>query len=319
MKKIKALVVVTLLTFVLTACGGNNNDPNAANNGIGNAKKTLKVGVSYSNLQNEFFIATQNAIRDKAKELGVKLIETDGQGKAENQITQVENFITQKVDAIIVSPSDKNGVAPAVDLAVNAHIPIVILTNDVSNSDKATAFVGADNVVGGKMEAEFVIKKLGGKGNIVIINGPNGNAAAVYRTDGIKQVLPNYPDVKVLAEQTANWDRAQALSLMENWLQSYTNIDAVIAENDEMALGAYNAIKAANKQDKIFVVGIDAIPDALKSIKEGHLTATIFQDALKQGNRAIEIAVKAANGESVEHTNYIPLQFITKENIADFK
>ncbi|GGG22949.1 substrate-binding domain-containing protein [Paenibacillus abyssi] len=320
MKKMNILVFVTLLTFVLAACGSGGNEPAATTAGAGEeATKAMKVGVTYSNLQNEYIIATQNAIRDKAAELGVELIENDGQGKAENQITQVENYITQKVDAIIVSPTDRNGVAPAIDLAVNANIPVIILTAEVANLDKATAFVGSDDVIAGKMETEFVLEKLGGTGNVVIMHGPNGNSAQINRSEGIKQVLSLNPDVQVLAEQTANWDRAQALSLMENWLQTYPDIDAVIAQNDEMALGAYNAIEAAGKQDEIMVVGIDAIPDALKSVGEDKLAATVFQDARGQGSTALEIAVKSANGETVEHMNFIPFQLVTKENLADFQ
>lgn len=321
MRKMKVFAILTLLMLMLSACGKAGDAPGSAPEAKENGQTggSLKVGVSYSNLQNEFIIATQNVIREKAKEIGVELIESDGQGKAENQITQIENFITQKVDAIIVSPTDRNGVAPAIDLASNANIPIVVMTNEISNLDKATAFVGSDDVKAGMMEAEYVMEKLGGKGNVVIIHGPNGNSAEIYRTEGIKHVLSNFPDVTILAEQTANWDRAQALSLMENWLQTYPDIDAVIAQNDEMALGAHNAIKAANKQDEIIVAGIDGIPDALKSIEEGNLSATLLQDAVGQGNEAIQIAVKAAKGEEVRHLNYIPVHLVTKENVADFK
>lgn len=316
MKKGIMFILSVLLVFTLAACG--NNDKNSKENSNGGDKK-LKIGISYQNLQNEFVINIQNAVREKAKELNIDLIENDGQGKAENQISQVENFITQGVDAIILNPYDKNGAAPAVDLAVAANIPIVVVNAQVSNLEKATAYSGSDDIVAGQLEAQYVMDQIGGKGNVVIIHGPNGNSAEISRTEGNKEVLSKYPDVKILAEQTANWDRAQALSLMENWLQSYSDINAVIAQNDEMALGAYKAIEAAGKQDEIIVVGIDAIPDALKSVEEGKMAATVFQDAKGQGSQALELAIKAANGETVEHINYIPFLLVTKENVNDFK
>lgn len=322
MKKSFVVVLALLLAFVMAGCGAKNgggSSSSPAASGSGQNADKLTIGVSYQNLQNEFAIKIQDAIRAKTKELGIELVEADGQGKAENQIAQVENFITQKVDAIILQPYDKNGSAPAVDKAVAAKIPIIVVNAQVSNLDKATAYSGSDDVVAGKLETEFVVDKLGGKGNVVIIHGPNGNSAEINRTEGIKEVLSKQPDIKILAEQTANWDRAQALSLMENWLQTYPDIDAVIAQNDEMALGAYKAIEAAGKQNEIIVVGIDAIPDALKSVEEGKLAATVFQDARGQGGQAVELAVKAVKGEPFEHINYIPFELVTKDNVSQYK
>ena len=133
------------------------------------------------------------------------------------------------------------------------------------------------------------------------------------------EVLKDYPEIKVLFDQSANWDRTQGLNLMENWLSTGKEINAVIAQNDEMALGAYKAIEAAGKGDKIAVIGIDAIKDALKAVKEGKLCATVFQDARGQGATALDIAVKLIQKKKVIHSNYIPFQLVTKENIANFK
>jgi len=136
--------------------------------------------------------------------------------------------------------------------------------------------------------------------------------------EGIKQVLAKYPDAKIVVEQTANWDRAQALNLMENWLASGQKIDAVIAQNDEMALGAQKAIEAAGKQNDIAVIGIDAIPDALKAVGDGKMVGTVFQDAKQQGATAVDLAVQLVQGKQVNHDNYIPFQLVTKENLAKF-
>jgi inositol transport system substrate-binding protein len=160
---------------------------------------------------------------------------------------------------------------------------------------------------------------LQGKGNIAVIHGPNGHSAEVQRSEGIRQVLGKYPDAKIVLEQTANWDRAQALNLMENWLASGQKIDAVIAQNDEMALGALKAIQAAGKQNDIAVIGIDAIPDALKAVADGKMVGTVFQDAKGQGAMAVDLAVQLAQGKQVSHDNYIPFQLVTKDNVASFQ
>ena len=298
-----------LLVFILYAAAGCSDR---------NVKHKITVGITFQNLQNEFIINIQDAVREKAKNLDIDLIELDSQGKAENQISQVENFIARGVDAIILNPFDKEGSAPAVDIAVREHKPIVVLNAIVSNLEKADAYVGSEDAEAGRIAATYIMKLLNGKGNIAIIHGPNGHSAEVQRTEGIKQVLKEYPETVVVAEQTANWDRAQALNLMENWLASGRKIDAVIAQNDEMALGAYKAIEASGKQKEILVIGIDAIQDALKAVYEGKLVGTVFQDAKGQGALAVELAYKLIQGEKVEHNVYTPFKLITKENLNDF-
>ncbi|HEV2319106.1 MAG TPA: substrate-binding domain-containing protein [Verrucomicrobiae bacterium] len=253
--------------FCAAAICGCNKQGQPASTPSG--QKQISIGITYQNLQNEFIINIQDAVRAEAKKLNVNLIEADGQGNAENQISQVQDFIAKGVDAIILNPYDREGSAHAVDLAVDAHKPIVVVNAIVSNLEKANAYVGSEDAEAGRIETQRIAEVLHGKGNVVIIHGPNGHSAEVQRTEGIRQILAKYPDIKVVAEQTANWDRAQALNLMENWLASGKKIDAVIAQNDEMALGALKAIEAAGKEGQIAVIGIDAIPDALKAVADG--------------------------------------------------
>lgn len=278
----------------------------------------ITVGISYQNLQNEFIINIQDAVRAEATKLDVDLVEADGQGKAENQISQVEDFITRNVDAVILNPYDKEGSAHAVDLAVQAHKPVVVVNAIVSNLDRANAYAGSEDAEAGRIAAQRIMDVLHGTGNIAVIHGPNGHSAEVQRTEGINAVLAKYPDAKIVLQQTANWDRAQALNLMENWLASGQKIDAVIAQNDEMALGALKAIEAAGKQKDIAVIGIDAIPDALKAVADGRLVGTVFQDAKGQGALAVDLAVQLVQGKPVKHDNYIPFQLVTKDNVANF-
>ncbi|TSA33377.1 MAG: sugar ABC transporter substrate-binding protein [Porphyromonadaceae bacterium] len=273
------------------------------------------IGVTYQNLQNEFVINIQDAMRNRAKELNVKLIEVDGQGKAENQISQVENFLALDVDAIILNPFDRYGSAPVVSIAKREGKPIVVVNAVVVNLDKADAYVGSNDQEAGRIAATYISQLLKGKGDLALIRGPNGHSAEIQRTEGILEILKGYPDLKIIFDQSGNWDRTQGLELMENWLSTGKPLQAVIAQNDEMALGAQKAIEAAGKQNDILVIGIDAIPDALRAVKDGKLCATVFQDARGQGILALELAVKLSEGKRVDHTNYIPFQLITKENL----
>ena len=161
-----------------------------------------------------------------------------------------------------------------------------------------------------------VADALDGKGNIVIIEGPMGISSQIQRYEGIENILKNYPDIKVLYTQTANWDRAEAMALMENWLQTGEQIDGVVAENDEMAMGAFNACKAAGLD--IPVVGIDGIPDALNSVKEGGMICSVLQNSTKQAQTAFDVALAAAKGEAVEDYYDVPFEPVTSENIDEY-
>jgi len=319
MKLFKPAVVAAAVAVTICGCGQKAETPSTAPaTPTAPAPKQITIGISYQNLQNEFIINIQDAVRAEAKKLNVNLIESDGQGNAENQISQVQDFLAQNVDAIILNPYDREGSAPAVNLAVKAHKPIVVVNAIVSNLDKANAYVGSEDAEAGRIEAQRIADVLNGKGNVVIIHGPNGHSAEVQRSEGIRDVLAKYPNIKVIAEQTANWDRTQALNLMQNWLASGQKIDAVIAQNDEMALGALKAIEETGKQGQIAVIGIDAIPDALKAVSEGKMVGTVFQDAKGQGSLAVELAVDLAQGKSVKHDNYIPFQLVTTTNVSQF-
>ena len=319
MKTTKPILMASLLAAMAIGCNQKQNASTDQNQpGSQSEPKPLTIGISYQNLQNEFIINIQDAVQAEAKKLNVKLIESDGQGSADNQYSQIQNFLAEDVDAIILNPYDKEGDVRVVDAAVAAHKPIVVVNAIVSKLDKANAYVGSQDAEAGRIEAQRMMDVLGGKGNVVIIHGPNGHSAEVQRTEGIREILTNYPNVKVVFEQTANWDRAQALNLMENWLASGQKIDGVLAQNDEMALGALKAIEDAGKGGQIAVIGIDAIPDALKAVADGKMIGTVFQDAKGQGTMAVDLAVDLVNGKPVKHDNYIPFQLVTKTNVAAF-
>jgi len=280
-------------------------------------EKKMVIGVTMLSMQNEFIVNVSDEMEKKAQELGIELITVDAERSALKQIEQVESFIAQKVDAIVMNPCEVEASSPAVTKALAAKIPIINVNSETST--KPSAFVGSDDVESGRIAMKFIAEKLGGKGNVVMMHGYMGQAAQIKREQGAREILKQYPDLKLIAHQTGEWDRAKSMSLMENWIQSYgKDINAVFAQNDEMGMGAVNALTAAGMKDKVIVVSIDAIPDALQAVKKGTLDATVFQNAQQQGAKAIETAVKLYKGEVVEKEVLIPFQLVTKDNVATF-
>ena len=283
----------------------------------GTSPKQITVGITYQDLSGEFIAKMQEGVRAEAEKLGVKLIEADGQGDPAKQIAQAENFVTQGVDVIILNPYDKHASAPVVDIGNKAGIPVIDVNSFVENLDQARAFVGSDDPYSGVLAMQEMAKVLNGKGNIVVIQGPIGHSGQIARDTGFEEVLAKYPDIKIIAKQTANWDRAQALALTENWLSAGLPIDGIVAQNDVMALGALKAVTDAGKN--IPVIGIDAIPGALKAVKDGTLAATVFQDALGQGSGAVKAAYDlAALGKDIPKRIIIPYVLVTKDNVDQY-
>lgn len=279
--------------------------------------KAFKIAMIYQDLSTEFNIYFQDVLTARCKELGVELIEFDGQGETDRQLNQCENAIEQKVDLLMFIPQDKSGCAPIIENCNAAGIPVIGCNNITDNIDDATAYVGANDIEAGVMEMEYMAELLGGKGNICIIHGPYGHSAEVARQEGIMQTLEKYPDIKILEENTANWDRTQAMQLMENWIQKNgDSIDAVVCHSDDMGMGALQAIQAAGLDAK--VIGVDAILDALNSVKAGEMSATVFQDVYGQAEGAIDVAMKILNGEQYEKTTYVPFQLVTQENVDTY-
>lgn len=275
------------------------------------------VGVSLLNLANEFIVKIEGALKDEAEMQGVRLIVNDAQRDAGRQIQQVETFIAQGVDAIVLNPCELEASSPAVGKAKEAGIPIVNVNSETSATPDA--FVGSRDEESARMAMDFIAGKLGGKGGILMMHGYMGQAAQIKRDAGAREVLARHPELELLAAQTAEWDRAKAVTLMENWLQSHGDqIDAVFAQNDEMAMGALLAIERAGKKDKILVVGVDAIGDALQAVKDGRLDATVFQDGEGQARAALRAAIALSKGEAVEKETFIPFQLVTAENVGEF-
>jgi inositol transport system substrate-binding protein len=301
---IRAFVIASLTM----ACTGSGTET---------GERKVVVGATMLSMQNEFVVNVQDEMDKKADELRVKLIVSDAQRSALKQVEQVESFIAQQVDVIVLNPCEVEASSPAVEKALAANIPIINVNS--ATSATPTAFVGSDDVEAGKIAMRFIAEKLGGKGNVIMIHGYMGQAAQIQREKGAKEILKEYPGLTLIAEQTGEWDRAKSMSLMENWIQSYGNqISAVFAHNDEMGMGALKALEDAKLKDKVVVVSIDAIADALQAVKRGRLDATVFQNAQQQGAIAIETAVKIARGEPYEKQVMIPFELVTRDNVETY-
>jgi inositol transport system substrate-binding protein len=277
-----------------------------------------------------FLTVLRNGMVDYAKTVpDVSLQVEDGGNDVNKQLSQVQNFVASKVDAIIVNPVDTSATTAISKLAEDAKIPLVYVNRQPVNLDSlpaTQAFVGSDEKDSGTLETKQICKLLkdAGKGsgaNVYVMQGQLNNQAAVQRTQDIHDVIgtPDCSFIKIIDQQTANWSRDQAQTLMANWLTAGTPYDAVISNNDEMAIGALQAMKAGGVDTKrVIIGGVDATQDALASMKAGDLKVTVFQDAAGQGKGALDTALKLAKGDKVDRTIYVPFQLVTPETMAQY-
>jgi inositol transport system substrate-binding protein len=284
-----------------------------------------KIGVSMDKFDDNFLTVLRNGMSDYAKtQPGVTLQIEDAKDDVSKQLSQVQNFIANKVDAIIVNPVDTSATAAITKAAADAGVPLVYVNREPSDVEKLgpkAAFVASNEKDSGTLETQAICKLLGGKGNILVMEGELSNQAAVQRTADVHDVIATdaCKGMKIIAEQTAEWDRTKAQNLMTNWLSKGMKFDAVVSNNDEMAVGAIQAMKAAGVDTKAAIVGgVDATQDALASMKAGDLKVTVFQDAAGQGKGAVDAALALAAGKSVEKKVYIPFQLVTPANMDQF-
>lgn len=283
------------------------------------------IGFSMQRFDDNFLAILRSGLEARAKELGnVKLLIEDAQGDVSKQQSQIDNFIASKVDGIIVIPVEADAGVTISKTVEKAGIPMVFANNQPSNVDKLPAkqvFVGSDQIEAGTLEATAVCKALGGKGKAVILMGELGTLVARGRTEAVHNVFKTdeCKGIKIVEEQTAAWQRTNALDLVTNWLTAGTQFDAVIANNDEMALGAIQALKASGASTKkVVVAGIDATQDALVAMKAGDMAVTVQQDPAVQGKDALDAILKVVKGEPTEKKIYSKLTLITKDNLANF-
>ncbi|TFF06933.1 sugar ABC transporter substrate-binding protein [Pseudomonas sp. BCA14] len=286
----------------------------------------LKIGVSMSQFDDTYLTNVREFMVEQAKSYpkgdGVQLQFEDARADVVKQLSQVENFISQKVDAIIVNPVDTASTARISKEATAAGIPLVYVNRRPDQKDlpKGVAAVTSNDEEAGRLQMQYIADKLGGKGKIVILLGDLANNSTTNRTKGIKEVLAKYPDIKTDQEQTGIWLRDKGMTLVNDWLTQGREFNAVLANNDEMAIGAAMALKSAGtKPGSVLIAGVDGTPDGLNAISKGEMTVSVFQDAKGQAGGSVEAARKMAKGETVEQNIVIPFKLITPDNLKDFK
>lgn len=279
--------------------------------------KDVSIGVSMALFDDNFLTILRTSMQKEMKKDGVKSQIEDAKGDVSQQLQQVQNFIGQGVDAIIVNPVDTNAVKPIMDQATKAGIPLVFVNRrpQAELTDKM-AYVGSDSILAGRLQMEALAKAMNGKGNVAILLGDLANESTRDRTKGVEEVVAKYPNIKIVQKQTAKFTRNDAVDVVSNWMTSGEDIQAIASNNDEMAIGA---LQALGKNPTIFSSPAWMAPRiALQMLKSGKMIATIFQDAKGQGEGAVDAAIKLANGEKVEKIIDVPYQLITKENMAEF-
>ncbi|MBA1381119.1 sugar ABC transporter substrate-binding protein [Pseudomonas brassicacearum] len=289
----------------------------------GAALADLKIGVSMSQFDDTWLTYLRESMDKKAKSLpdGVTLQFEDARSDVVKQLSQVESFISQKVDALIVNPVDTAATQRITKAAVAAGIPLVYVNRrpDDPKLPQGVVTVASDDLEAGRMQMQYLADKMGGKGDIVILLGDLANNSTTNRTKGVKEVLKKYPDIKIEQEQTGTWSRDKGMTLVNDWLTQGREFNAVVSNNDEMAIGAAMALKqAGTKKGSVLIAGVDGTPDGLNAIKKGDMAVSVFQDAKGQADGSIDTAVKMAKGEKMESV-VVPYRLITPENVDQFK
>ncbi len=323
MKFVSLLMVISLLVLAASACSKTpNKDSQASTTANAGGGGKYVIGISVSGFQAPYFKALIAAAEEEAKKQNVELKVLDAEWDAQKQASQVESLIQQKCDAIEIIPCDSKAIIPSMKKVNEAKIPLFVVNtqHDAEAEGLIVTFIGASMEDEASMAADSVKKILGDKGGtVVMIEGAAGSFPAIHRSSGFMDAIKDNPDIKVVANQNAGWDRAQAQKVMEDFLTRLPEIDVLYAHDDNMAIGAIQAIKAAGRQDKIKVVSISGTIEGYAAVKAGEMVSTVSQPPDWEGKSAVEYAVKYLKGEKLEKWIKTPIAQVTKDNVDQFK
>ena len=308
-RRVLALLMAAAMTVGMMGCGA------VAIDGEGESKETSSsestgsgsVGLAITTLNNPFFVKLSEGAQAAADEAGVKLITVDAGDDAAKQTSDVEDLISKNVSVLIVNPVDSDAIAPAVKDAVAKGLKVISVDRVVNGVD-VDCQIASDNVAGAEMATEYLAELVGDGAKVAELQGVPGASATIDRGEGFHNVADEKLDV--VLSQTANFNRAEGMTVMENILQSASDVKGVFAHNDEMALGALEAVAGKDIQ----IVGFDATDDAVAAVKDGKMAATVAQQPDKMGETAVNTAISLINGESVEKSIPVEVTLITKEN-----
>nr|WP_299241684.1 ribose ABC transporter substrate-binding protein RbsB [uncultured Halomonas sp.] len=285
----------------------------AAGLGIGTTGTAMadKIALVISTLNNPFFVTLQEGAQQKAEELGHELIVLDSGNDAARELSNVEDALSRNIDLLMMNPTDSDAAASGVRTANARNVPVITLDRS-ANSGKVAAHIASDNIAGGKLAGEYVVEQLGGEGRVVQLEGVPGASATRDRGEGFTTAIDNAEGVELVATQPANFNRTEGLNVMENLLQAHPGIDAVFAQNDEMALGAQRALAASGKEN-VLLIGFDGTDAGIQAVEDGKMAATVAQQPARIGELGVSTADKLLKGESVEENIPVPLKLVTKE------
>ena len=306
-----------LIVFMIVLFLGCNRERDVTNEGP-------VIALLLKTLNNPFFVDMEKGAREAAEKLSVNLIIQGAERDldVEKQMQIMENLIQRKVDAICLVPAGSQEIIPAIVKANNAGIPVLNIDNKLDMKaleeagGKVEIFIGSDNFEGGRVMGEYLIKKLNGKGKIAVLEGVPGQESGLQRLGGFLKALESAPEVEIVSSQTANWEISQGYDVFQNILQAHPEVGALFSLNDNMALGAIEAISAAGRTGDIMVMGFDAIDDAKKAIEKGTMEASIAQSPKVMGRLAVEYAVKFINGEKIPKEIPVNIKLVTKETLG---
>ena len=313
----RRMLYVAVLTAVLLGCTKKEADMSQSSE---TKKSGFTVGYCINNLNDTFQTYILEAAKETITAAGGMVEVNDAAEDTIKQQNQVNSFIAKGVSGLIVVPVDTGSMDAITNAARNAGIPICYVNrNPFAGKEESMPdgvyYVGSQEIVAGRLQGERIGELLQGKGGVAILVGILGNEGALKRTEGNKEVFASkYPDITVLAEQTANWQRDQAVTVTENWITTYGNkLNAILANNDEMALGAIKALKAGNRTD-VLVLGVDATLDGRNAVREGLMAATVFQDAKGQGGGAAKVITTKIKGGNPDKITWVPFQLVDKDS-----
>ncbi|CAM3434135.1 MULTISPECIES: ribose ABC transporter substrate-binding protein RbsB [Paenibacillus] len=305
MKKITLLLMSLMLVFI-TGC--SLEPPEWAKPKRSGNIEDMKIGLSISTLNNPFFVSLKDGVVEEAAKQGIEVVVVDAQNDSAKQSNDVDDLIQQGVDALLINPTDSSAISTVVQTANSLDIPVVTLDRSADKGEVAT-LVASDNVKGGQMAAEFIVEQLGKDAKVIELEGVPGASATRERGKGFHDIADE--QLNVVAKQAADFDRTKGLTVTENLLQGNPDAKAIFAHNDEMALGAIEAIQSSGKD--IMVIGFDGNEDALKSIEAGNMTATVAQQPELIGQLAVQAAKDVLQGKEVKKNIAAPLKMVVKE------
>lgn len=304
-KLIKVLLVlsVTVMSF-------------ANLNLVASGEEEIVIGLSMNTQTNPFFVTVTEGVQKAADDHGIKLIVTDAQNDPQIQLKDVENLLTQNPAALIIDPTDSDAIVPAIEAANEAGVPVFTMDRE-ANGGEVVSHIGYDAIKSGNLAGQYIVDTIGGEGKVVELQGIMGTNVAQDRSAGFNEVIAEHEGIEIVAQQVANFDRAEAMTVMENILQANKEIDAVYAANDEMLLGAVEAIEAAGRLDEIIVIGCDALDETLDFIREGKVEATIAEPPFFLGKAILNAAFDSLQGEEIDEYVILDNEVVTIDTVDE--